>query len=568
MKIALAQINPTVGDFENNLQRILDFTKKAQELKADLVIFPELGLCGYPPKDLVLKKQFIIDNFNYLNILKDKIPEKIYLVIGFTEENKEQGRDVFNSLALVKKGEIVATRQKVLLPTYDVFDEDRYFEPGKNIQPVTILNKKAGLSICEDIWHDFPDWKRPRYHLDPISKLVQEKIDFLINSSASPYFIGKPKIREEIIKNTAKKYKLPILFVNQVGGNDELIFDGHSCAVSSSGEVFKRLKGFEEDLQTVELENLAQSSELPPKASHREVKTDLPMAGKALSSNPEEELFQALTIGIRDYVRKCGFKKVIIGLSGGIDSALVAALATYAIGKDNVMCVFMPSRYSSKESKDDASAFAKNIGVKLEVLSIEEPFKAFLNLLLPNWKGQDTSLTEENIQSRIRGLILMAISNQTGALVLSTGNKSEIATGYCTLYGDMCGGLAVISDLPKTMVYKLAKFINKKASKELIPNNILTKAPTAELRLNQKDEDTLPPYDMLDQILNKYVEEHKPLKEIIKNGIPKDLAEKVCFMIDKSEYKREQAAPGLKVSSRSFGYGWRMPIAQQYKEQI
>lgn len=549
MKIALAQINPIIGDFEYNLKKILENIDTANKNNADLIIFSELALCGYPPKDLLLKKQFIEDNKKYLNFLKDKINSKIIVVIGFAEENKGNGRPIFNSLAVLEKSKIIGTRQKVLLPTYDVFDEDRYFESGKKLQSVELLGKKIGLSICEDIWENELAWTKPRYHIDPINELIKENIIFLINSSASPYFISKPAFRESILKNCAKKYKVPIFFVNQVGGNDELIFDGNSCVINDNGEICLKLKSFEEDLKIFEFNKLS------PLTSY-------------LSPLPDEELLQAIVCGLRDYVRKCGFKKVIIGLSGGVDSALVASLAKYALGKENVCCVFMPSRYTSKNSETDAKKLAENLGVELITVPIEEPFKIFLNLLLPLWKNKETSLAQENIQSRIRGLILMALSNQSGALVLSTGNKSELATGYCTLYGDLCGGLSVISDLPKTTVYKLAKYINQKESKEIIPKSILTKAPTAELKENQTDQDTLPPYEILDRVLNAYVEEHLPLQQMIRNGIPKETIQKVCNMIDNSEYKRKQAAPGLKLTSRSFGYGWRMPIAQRYKEQI
>lgn len=550
MKIALAQINTIIGDFDYNLNKILEYIKNAEKLQAELVAFPELSICGYPPKDLLLKKQFIEDSKKYLNLLKGKVTSNIAVIVGFPEENKGTGRSLFDSVALIQNKKVICTRQKTLLPTYDVFDEDRYFEPGKEIKAAQILNSSLGLTICEDIWHDDLNWTKPRYHNDPIAELKKQNIELIINSSSSPYFIGKPKLRESVLKNCAKKYKLPIFYVNQVGGNDDLIFDGNSCVIDESGNVSLRLKAFEEDLQIIDTEKISQ------------------LRAKTFEIEREEELLQAIILGLRDYVRKCDFKKVIIGLSGGIDSALVAALAVYALSKENVLGVSMPSRYTSKSSIEDAEILSKNLGIKLLTIPIEGPFKAILELLLPLWKNEDSSLAEENIQSRIRGIILMALSNQSGALVLSTGNKSELATGYCTLYGDMCGGLTVISDLPKTIVYKLSKYINQKEVKEIIPENILIKPPTAELKPNQTDQDTLPPYEMLDKVLNIYVEEHLPLGEIIKNGIPKEITQKVCNMIDKSEYKRQQAAPGLKLTNRSFGYGWRMPIAQRYKEQI
>ena len=551
MKIALAQINPTIGDFENNLNKILENAERAYKNGAELIIFPELAICGYPPKDLLLKNQFILDNQNYLNLLAEKVNKNISVIVGFAEENKGSGKPLFNSLAYISNKKIITTRQKTLLPTYDVFDEDRYFEPGKENKPVEISGKRAGLTVCEDIWQNDLAWTKPRYHIDPIKTLIEHKIDFLINSAASPYWLGKPKLRQSIFQNCVKKYNVPIIFVNQVGGNDELVFDGNSCVMDQNGNILLKLKSFEEDLQIYEYNN---------------DRRDAPLGH--LYSDDMEELFEAIICGLRDYVRKCGFRKVIIGLSGGVDSALVSVLATLALGKENVLCVFMPSRYTADESFNDATMLSKNLETELKTISIEEPFKAILNLLAPHIKNFDgVTHTEENIQPRLRGLILMALSNQTGALVLSTGNKSELATGYCTLYGDMCGGLSVISDLPKTLVYKLAKYINKKYN-NVIPENIIHRAPTAELKPNQTDQDTLPPYDILDSVLNMYAEEHMSLKEIVKSGIQKDTVTKVCNMIDSSEYKRKQAAPGLKLTSRSFGYGWRMPIAQRYRETI
>ena len=560
MKVALAQINPIVGDFEYNFEKILRFIKEAENQNADLIVFSELVVCGYPPKDLLLKKQFVEDNEKYLKKIAISLNTKISVVLGFVEGNKEPGKPLFDSVALIQNKKVIHTRQKILLPTYDVFDEERYFEPGKSLQPVEFSGKKIGLTVCEDIWHDDLSWTKPRYHLDPITELLKNGTQLLINISASPYFIDKPELRETILKNIAKKYKLPIIYVNQVGGNDELVFDGNSCVINKDGNVCIKLKAFEEDLQFCEINNSDQII----------TRRDAPMG--RLHSNENEELLQALICGLRDYINKCGFRKVVIGISGGIDSALTATIATYALGKENVLGILMPSRYTSRESINDAFALTKNLEIDLKTISIEESFKTFINLLKPHLEENKDLInqtpTEENIQARIRGLILMAISNQTRALVLSTGNKSELATGYCTLYGDMCGGLALISDLPKTTVYKLTEYINQKEGKELIPKNIITKAPTAELKENQKDQDTLPPYDILDKILNLYVEEHKPVNEIIKNGLPKEIVNKICNMIDSSEYKRQQAAPGLKLTSRSFGYGWRMPIAQRYKESI
>ena len=558
MKIALAQINPIVGDLEFNSNKILENVNLALKQGAELIIFPELAISGYPPKDLLLKRQFISDCKKHLDSLSEKIPSSVSAIIGFPEENTNSGKPLYNSLALISKNKIICTTQKILLPTYDVFDEDRYFEPGKQIKHISLSKKVIGLTICEDIWNESPQWVKPRYKFDPLSDLFKNKFDFLVNSSSSPYCVGKPKLREDILRSTAKKYKVPIIYVNQVGGNDDLIFDGNSCVIDKDGNVCLKLKSFEEDLQIVEL-NVCRD------ALRRDA-----LSGRLYEDgddNDTEELLQAIICGIKDYFRKCGFKKAIIGLSGGIDSAIVAAIATFALGKENVLSVFMPSRYTSEESRKDANELATNLNVELKTISIEEPFKTFLNLLEPVFFNENTTLMQENIQSRVRGLILMAISNQTGGLVLSTGNKSELATGYCTLYGDMCGGLAVISDLPKTMVYKLAKYINKKFQ-ALIPENIITKAPTAELKPNQKDQDVLPDYDVLDKVLNLYVEEHLPLGEIVKNGFKKEIVGKTCNMIDSSEYKRQQAAPGLKLTSRSFGYGWRMPIAQRYKETI
>lgn len=552
MKIALAQINSIIGNFEYNVEKILDCVNKATENKAELVIFHELVLCGYPPKDLLLKKQFIDDCNFHLKILSEKIKiinPDIYVIVGFPEKNNSEGKPLFNSLAIIKNGEVLSTRSKTLIPTYDVFDEDRYFEVAKAVEPIKIKNKTIGLTVCEDIWIENSEWTKPRYHINPLNELLQKGVEIIINCSSSPYFIGKVNLRENVLKKSAKKYKTPVVYVNQVGANDELIFDGNSCVINSSGEIVLRLNSFEEDLQYFDLNNINLS--------------------KSIDHNIalEEEIICALKTGIKDYINKCGFKKVVLGLSGGIDSALVATLATFALGKENVIGVFMPSRYTSNESKIDAELLAQNLDIELKTFPIETSFNEFLNLLNPIWKDSDGTLTQENIQARIRGLILMAISNQYNALVLSTGNKSEVAVGYCTLYGDMCGGLAAISDIPKTLVYKLSRYINKKYN-FLIPENSISRAPSAELRPNQKDQDTLPEYEILDQIINLYVENHVPIKELMKKGFDKETVKKICNMIDKNEYKRQQSAPTLKLTSRSFGYEWRMPVAKQYKENF
>ena len=541
MKYALAQINPIIGNFEYNLEKILDFTNKALTQNADIIVFPELALCGYPPKDLLLKKQFIEDHNKYVSLLCEKLNPKATLILGILEENLGEGKPLFNSIGVIKENKLIYTRQKILLPTYDVFDEDRYFEPGKIINPINLMSTNIGLSVCEDIWHNDISWARPRYKIDPIFELAKKDVSLIINSSASPYYIGKPQLREKVLKIAAIKNNLPIIYVNQVGGNDELIFDGNSCVVSKEGKIILRLKSFKEDLQIFDLDNIDKNSEC------------------TLDINQEEELLESIKLGLQDYISKCGFNKVILGLSGGIDSALVACLATFALGKENVLCVSMPSQFTSNESIRDAKTLTENLGIELKTIRITEIYNNFLKIL-----ACSNSLTKENLQARIRGLILMALSNETGSMVLATGNKSELATGYCTLYGDMCGGLGVISDLPKTLVYKLAKHINK-TRKNIIPAYIIDRAPSAELKENQTDQDTLPQYDVLDMLINSYVEEHTPLKNIKDN---KTIAFNTAKMIDRAEYKRKQAAPGLKLTNRSFGYGWRMPIAKKYEEKI
>lgn len=548
MKVALAQTNQTIGDIPRNVAKIIDYGKKAINLGAEMVIFPELAICGYPPKDLLLKESFVKSNLEGLSQVAAGL-KGIACVVGFVDFNKGSGRRLFNACAYIKDGQIQAVQYKTLLPTYDVFDEGRYFEPASEYALPLLANKKFGLSICEDIWNDKDIWPQQPYRIDPIEQLVQLSPDVLINISASPFAAGKEHIRHELVRHQALKHKLPVLYVNQVGGNDELIFDGRSIVVNSDGKLIARAKAFEEDLLVVDLDTMTGT----------------------IAESPEDKVantLEALELGVRDYMLKCGFKKAVIGLSGGIDSAVTAAIACSAIGKENILGVAMPSPYSSGHSVEDARQLAKNLDIEFEIIRIEEPMQAFTNILDPHFAGTKPDVTEENIQARLRGITLMALSNKFGYLVLTTGNKSELAVGYCTLYGDMCGGLAVISDLPKMMVYSVARYINERAGKELIPESTISKPPSAELRPGQLDQDSLPPYVVLDGILQAYVEERRSIEDIIALGYKPEVVQDVINKVDHNEYKRYQAAPGLKVTAQAFGSGWRMPIAQRYKETL
>lgn len=547
MKIALAQINPTIGSFEKNSQKILTFVEKAKSKHADLVIFPELSLVGYPPLDLLEKEQFIDDNLKYLNHLAENI-QGIAAVIGFVDKNTEKtGKAFFNAAALISNGKILSKHYKVLLPSYDVFDETRHFHPGNKLTLKSFKKEMIALSICEDIWNDKAFWKRPIYYQNPLSSLTTVKPSFLINISASPYSMNKQKLRMNMIKNLVQKYKTMAIYVNQVGGNDELIFDGGSFVLDQKGKIIAQAKDFEEDLVFVDLDT--KKGEKHP-----------------VSTSTLASVHKALILGIKDYVYKCGFKKVLIGLSGGIDSALVVSLAVEALGHENVMGILMPSPYSSQGSVDDALALSQNLKIQTKKIPIHSLFESYKETLKPLFTGENTTLTEENIQARIRGTLLMALSNQWGTLLLSTGNKSELGTGYCTLYGDMSGGLAVLSDVPKTLAYQLARYINQK--KSVIPENSIIKPPSAELRPNQTDQDTLPPYEILDPMLKAYIEEHKPIKQILKigQGLSKSVVQDLIHRIDHNEYKRRQAPPGLRITHKAFGLGRRLPIAQRYKE--
>lgn len=543
MKICLAQINPTIGAFKENVQKICTFIEYAKGKGADLVVFPEMSIIGYPPKDFLERSRFVADNLKALNEVVNKVPKGIAVIVGFVDKNPENtGKPLYNAAAFISNGRIESRHYKSLLPTYDVFDEDRYFESAHSVSLVEYRGKRLGITICEDIWTQ-EVLARPLYHVNPIESLARQGVDIIINISASPYEVGKMEKRYKLISHQARRYNVPFVYVNQVGGNDDLIFDGNSVVFNRDGKIAAQAKDFDEDLLMVDFKQSL------PELSPRD-------------SSPIETVYKALVLGMKDYVRKCGFKDVIIGLSGGIDSAVTAVLAVDALGKDHVIGVTMPSQFSSQGSVDDAKKLAENLGIQFKIIPIKEMFDTSTKALKAEFKDLPFDTTEENLQARIRGEILMALSNKYGYLVLSTGNKSELAVGYCTLYGDMCGGMAVISDVPKTMVYDLARYINRE--REIIPQNSIDKPPSAELRPNQTDQDSLPPYEILDGILKAYIEELKDANEIVALGYEESIVKEVIKKVDRNEYKRKQAAPGLKVTSKAFGTGRRMPIAQGY----
>lgn len=544
MKIALGQVNTTVGALEENAAKMLDFAARAKSEHADIIIFPELAITGYPPKDLLEKHGFVEDNLRILHELTQKI-QGIDAVLGFVEPNPQpEGKPFYNSAAVISKQKIVSVHRKTLLPTYDVFDEDRYFEPASDQKLIEIDGHNFGVTVCEDVWNDNEAVPRPLYHLNPVSSAVEKGAQTIVNISASPYHLEKWEERHNLLRAEAIRYKKHVIYVNLVGANDELIFDGRSVVFAPDGEVVARAKDFEEDLliwDTGSPERVLRSS----------------------STDKMDNARKALVLGLRDYVRKCGFKNVLLGLSGGIDSAVTCALAVEALGKDHVLGVMMPSQYSSDHSVNDAVQLAKNLGIRHEIIPIKQIFEIYREQLRPVFKDAPEDLTEENLQARIRGNLLMAISNKWGHLLLTTGNKSEIAVGYTTLYGDSCGGLAVISDVPKTMVYQLAALINR--DREVIPHNSIVKAPSAELRPNQTDQDTLPPYEVLDVVVTSYIEEDMSVEEIVaKTGYDHQLVRSILQKVDRAEYKRKQMPIGLKITTKAFGFGRRMPIAQRY----
>ena len=541
VKIALGQINPTVGDFPGNAAKIVDFSRRAQAAGAGLILFPELSVCGYPPRDLVERTSFVARNRQTVEQIAAQT-QGIAVICGLvTPAPADAGRSAMNSAALLMEGKVAFVQSKMLLPTYDVFDEMRNFAPAKSQELFSFCGNRMALTICEDAWNDKQFWPKRLYSVDPVEALIQAGGNFVLNISASPFWIGKRELRRDMLASIARQHKVPVVLVNQVGGNDSLVFDGSSLVLNREGQVIAQGKSFEEDLIYFDSQNLSGDM-------HEQIAGD------------EASVYSALVLGTRDYMHKCGFQKAIIGLSGGIDSAFTAVIATEAVGAENVIGVGMPGPYSSQGSIDDARSLAKNLGIRFELLSINPAYEAYRQTLRDVFAGQKEDVTEENIQSRARGALLMALSNKFGAIVLSTGNKSELGVGYCTLYGDMVGGLAVISDVPKTLVYRLSEYVNSRRA--VIPHATLEKSPSAELRPNQKDSDSLPRYEVLDAVLEDYVEDSHPAERIATDrGLDIELVKRVMRMVDRAEYKRQQAAPGLKISPKAFGYGRRFPIA-------
>jgi NAD+ synthase/NAD+ synthase (glutamine-hydrolysing) len=554
MKIAIAQINPIIGDLLGNTQKILEMSQQAASENVRLLLTPELSICGYPPRDLLLNPSFVESIDKTLQKLAEDLPANLAVLVGTVVKNSQAhisgGKNLFNSMALLENGKIQQFFHKRLLPTYDVFDEKRYFEPGLQANSFKLDNLHIGVTICEDLWNDEEFWGKRSYAVNPIADLANLGVDLIVNLSASPYTVGKQHLREAMLKHSAVNFQQPIIYTNQVGGNDDLIFDGRSFALNKQGEIVCRAKGFVSDFLTVEFNSDKQDLQL----GHI----------SPIDESEDEEIWNALVLGVKDYVGKCRFSKVLLGLSGGVDSALVAAIATAALGKENVIGVLMPSPYSSEHSISDALALAANLDIQTQILPIGELMQSFDKSLGELFAGTEFGIAEENLQSRIRGNLLMAISNKFGYLLLSTGNKSEMAVGYCTLYGDMNGGLSVIADVPKTRVYSLCKWLNSHQQKEVIPENILTKAPSAELKPGQVDQDSLPPYEILDDILDRLIHQHQSAAEIITAGHESAIVDRVLQLLSRAEFKRRQAAPGLKITDRAFGTGWRMPIASSW----
>ena len=541
MKIALGQINPTVGDFSGNAAKIIEFSQRAKAGGAELILFPELSVCGYPPRDLVERPSFVARNRQTAEQIASAT-RGISVICGLvTPAESETGKSVMNSAALLQEGKVAFLQSKMLLPTYDVFDEMRNFAPAKSQRLFSFGGSRVALTICEDAWNDKLFWPKRLYVVDPIEALVRAGGNLILNISASPFWIGKREVRRDMLASISRQYQIPVAMVNQVGGNDSLLFDGSSIVLNAEGKVIAQACSFEEDLICFDSESL--TGDL-----HGQMEGE------------EASVYSALVLGTRDYIHKCGFQKAIVGLSGGIDSALTAVIAADAVGPENVIGVGMPGPYSSPGSIGDARTLAHNLGIRFELLSIERAAEAYRETLKEVFRNQKEDVTEENIQSRARGTLLMALSNKFGAIVLSTGNKSELGVGYCTLYGDMVGGLAVISDVPKTLVYRLSHYVNSR--KPVIPVATLEKPPSAELRPDQKDSDSLPPYEILDAVLEDYVEDAHSVERIAADRrFDIGVVKRIVRMVDRAEYKRQQAAPGIKISPKAFGYGRRFPIA-------
>ncbi len=552
LRVALAQLNPRVGDIEANLEKALAALTRARVEGADLVVFPEVFLLGYPPRDIVHRRGLLKRQWDALDQLAAATDDELACVLGFIDVNPEEhGHSLVNAAAFCRGGKVHRRVVKCLLPTYDVFDERRYFEPADSDSVVEWKGIRLGITVCEDAWARVEHWEMPRYHEDPVARCVRDGAQVILNLSASPFSLKKGEFRRDLLQAHAEEHARPVIFVNEVGGNDELIFDGRSLAIDASGQVVARLAECEEDFQVVEL----RGGDVVPLDSE-------PM--RPASATDAEAVRKVVALGIRDYLKKTGFQKVILGLSGGIDSSVTAALAADAIGPENVHGVAMPSRFSSGHSREDARALAENLGLRFDEIPIEGPYQAHLDALTPYFEGRPFDVTEENLQARIRGVYLMSLSNKLGGLVLACGNKSEMAVGYTTLYGDLCGALSPIGDVPKMLVYDVAREINAAAGREVIPTRVIEKAPSAELRPDQADQDSLPPYDVLDEIVDRYVVRHERLEEILAAGFDRPTVEKVLGLIHRAEYKRWQAPPILKVTTKAFGVGWRYPLAAAY----
>jgi NAD+ synthase (glutamine-hydrolysing) len=568
MRIGLAQLNPTVGDLAGNRRKIIDAYQALVRQGAELVVFPELIICGYPPRDLLFKRRFVPDNEESLTEIAAIVGE-VPALIGFVETNPAPtGRRFFNAAGFCQNGEVQVIGRKCLLPTYDVFDEDRYFEGAREPRIVTFGTKRIGLTICEDLWKNPKIDTARLYEIDPIGWLASERVDLVVNLSASPWYYGKGAVRDQLVIDTAKQLRCPLVYVNAIGGNDELVFDGRSLVTSATGEITARLAAFAEELRVVDV--ALASAPAPSGPDPLSVRSSALNVERSASFAPppsaaldhSADIHAALVLGLRDYAHKSGFKRALIALSGGIDSALVAVLAVEALGAENVIGVSLPSAISSQHSRDDARVLAKNLGIQFETIAIADAVAAAEAALGPVFAGRPRDVTEENIQARIRGVVMMALSNKFGALLLTTGNKSEVAVGYCTLYGDMCGGLAVISDVFKTQVYALCRWINRE--REVIPENTIIKPPSAELRPGQVDQDSLPPYDVLDAILEGYVERGLSRRDLVAQGFAEPVVNDIVRKVDLNEYKRKQMAPGLKITPLAFGVGRRIPIVQKY----